>query len=156
MRTLVIYYSRDGHTKTVAEAIAAALQADCEAIRETQTRDGIKGWLTAGRDATLKKDTAIEPTKFDPQNYDLVIIGTPVWAFTMASGVRTWLMQHGKNLKRVAFFATMGGMGDKRAFQHMQELSGNITPIATASFIDKKIAANEHQSTLQEFIGKLK
>jgi len=152
MKTLIVYYSRTGHTRTIARELADALQADLEEIRETKSREGMAGYISAGKDATLKKATPIEPTSIDPNTYDLVIIGTPVWAFTMASGIRTWLTEHGKNLKKVAFFATMGGRGDERTFARMQELSQ--APIATATFIDKKIAKGEYKEELDEFVKK--
>ena len=154
MKTLVVYYSRGGHTKKVATEIARALTADLEEIQEIKSRDGVIGWLNAGRDATLKKLTDIEPATFDPADYDLVIIGTPIWAYTMASGIRTWLTSYGTKLNQVAFFATMGGSGDKRAFKHMEELSGK-PPKATATFIDKLITQGTHESQLEIFINQL-
>jgi flavodoxin len=153
MSTLIVYYSRTGHTRTIARELADALSADLEGIRETKSRTGMMGYLSAGKDATLKKAMPIEPTSINPSTYDLVIIGTPVWAFTMASGIRTWLTEHGKDLKKVAFFATMGGRGDERTFAHMQELCGQA-PIATATFIDKKIAKGEYKEDLDTFVKK--
>lgn len=154
MKTLVVYYSRDGHTKIVAKEMAAALAADIEEIRELKSRKGIFGWLLAGHDASRKKPTEIATFNTDPNGYDLVIIGTPVWAFTMTPAIRTWLTKYGKNLKNVAFFATMGGSGDKRTFTKMEELCGRL-PIITGSFIDKKVVHGEHKAKLDEFLQKL-
>jgi flavodoxin len=151
MEILVVYYSRDGHTRTAAETIAKALNAEIEEIQEVKSRKGMLGYLSAGKDAMLKTITEIKPFSKDPTQYDLVIIGTPIWGLTMACGVRSWLTQYGKDLKKVAFFATMGGAGDKRAFTQMEELCAK-SPIATASFIDKKIERNEHQEKLETFI----
>lgn len=153
MKTLIVYYSRTGHTKAIASELAIALSADLEEIRETKSRVGFIGALLAGKDATLQKTTPIEPSFVDPSTYDLVIIGTPVWAFTMASGVRTWLTEHGKKLKKVAFFASMGGRGDQRTFDHMEQLCGQ-EPIATATFIDKKSDINSQ--VLTTFLEKLR
>lgn len=156
MKTLIIYYSRDGHTKKVAEQLKEKLMADCFELQEVQSRLGIVGWLKAGKDATLKKITEIIEPNLDLPNYDLVIIGTPVWAFTMASAVRGWLDKYGKQLPLIAFFVTMSRSGDKRTFQHMEELCGK-EPIATAAFIDKKIDLDtpEYNLVLDEFITKL-
>ena len=152
MKTLIVYYSRSGHTKTIADELVKRLSADSEEIHETKSRTGIIGYLRAGKDATFKKATPIESCAIDPSGYDLVIIGTPVWAFTMAGGVRTWLTEHGKKLKQVAFFATMGGSGDKRTFVHMEDLCGQA-PIATTTFIDKKIDKGEYQEQLDAFVA---
>ena len=154
MQTLIVYYTRTGYTKTIALELADVLSAELEEIKETKSRAGMVGYLSAGKDATLQKATPIEFSDIDPITYDLVIIGTPVWAFTMASGVRTWLTKHGKDLKKVAFFATMGGNGDQRTFTHMQKLCGQA-PIATATFIDKKIAKGEYKEQLDAFVKKI-
>ena len=154
MKTLVVYFSRDGHTRTVAQEIATALDADIEEIREFKSRKGILGWVTAIVDIMRKNPIHIKPTSIDPTIYDLVVVGTPVWGFTLSPGTRSWLAQHGKNLKKVAFFVTMGGSGDKRTFTNMEELCGQ-PPFAATAFIDKKIEKNEHKPELDVFLNLL-
>lgn len=152
MKTLIVYYSRSSHTKKVAEEIRDSLSADIEEIRETQSRDGFVGYLNAAKDAVLKKDSDVIELTCDPKNYDLVIIGTPVFAFNMAGAVRSFLNKYGKEIKEVAFFATMGGSGDKRTFANMKELCRS-EPFATASFIDKEIVKGTHQENLKHFVN---
>jgi len=155
MKTLVVYYSRDGHTKIVVEEISKAVGADIYEIKETQSRAGIMGWILACKDAMLKKATAIEPSTIEPVNYDCVIVGSPVWALTIPSAVRSWFTQYGKSLKKTIFFVTMGGNGDKRAFSHMEALCAG-KPLLTATFIDKEIAKGEHKAKLDVFIAQIK
>jgi len=78
MKTLVAFYSRDGHTKRVAEIIANALNAELDEIVDKKPRKGFLGFLRAGYDATRRKTTEISFTK-NPTDYDIVVIGTPVW-----------------------------------------------------------------------------
>lgn len=175
MKTLIVYYSRTGNTRSAARALSQALAryggpsmpeehsgSDIDEISDTVNRDGVMGYLSAGRDATFKRTTEIEyAADYNVGDYDLVLIGTPVWAFTMAPAIRTWLSIHGPEVKKAAFFCTMGGSGDKRTFEHMQELLGQA-PLATLSLIDKDIRrgslgaidnfaqqllASEHKST---------
>jgi flavodoxin len=130
MKTLVVFYSRTGTTRRVAEAISASLNCDREEIFDTKDRAGVWGYLAAGRDASLKRPTAIREMRVDPAAYDLVIVGTPVWAFTAVPAVRTFLANSKGRLKKVAFFCTQGGMGDKGAFRDMEETCGQ-KPLAT-------------------------
>lgn len=156
MKTLIIYYSRDGHTRIVADVLALQLKADSCEIKEPTSRAGLKGWLRSGKEAWQKKITEIIDPEIDPAKYDLVVIGTPIWASTMSCAVRSWLTKYGKQLpKKIAFFATMNCSGDKKAFRHMEELCSK-TPIATAAFIAKKVAATNYQEQLAEFAKKLK
>jgi menaquinone-dependent protoporphyrinogen IX oxidase len=58
--------------------------------------------------------------------YDLVLIGTPIWACTMASPVRSFLQEYKEKLPRVAFFCTMGGDDASDTFSEMEDLSEKL------------------------------
>lgn len=123
MKALVVFYSRTGTTKKVAAAIADFLKADLEELIDQKKRSGIIGWLRAGRGAIKKELTDLGPLSKDPGAYDLVIIGTPVWAGTMSIAVRTFISQNKAGIKKAAFFCTCGGKA-KNTFQEMEDLLG--------------------------------
>ena len=109
MKILIVYYSRTGLTKKVGAKLAAALSADQEVITDKTERAGVIGYLRCGREAIKKEQPDIDPIKFDPAAYDLVIVGTPVWAAHMSSPIRSYLSEQKDKIKRIAFFATQGG-----------------------------------------------
>ena len=94
MKTLVVYYSRTGTTKKVAETISSMIESDIERIIDTKKRAGPFGGLAAAKDAILKRLTKIEATKNDPSDYDLVIIGTPIWVGAMSAPIRSYITQN--------------------------------------------------------------
>ncbi len=158
MRILVVYYSRTGITARACRAIADALEAretpsgqeievQIEELVDKKNRDGALGWLRGGKDAATKAETEIEPTKTRPEDFDLVVLGTPVWAGTCAPAVRTYCTREAQNLPMVAFVATMGGRGDAGAFRDMQQLTGR-QPVATLSLIDKAVRAERQDDYL--------
>jgi flavodoxin len=153
MKALVAFYSRTGTTKKAAVEIARLLKADVDEIIDKKNRKGAVGYMLAGRDATLKKLTAIE-TKKDASKYDLVVIGTPVWAFTVSSPVRTYLTQNKGRLKRVAFFCTEDGSGSQRAFKAMSEICGNI-PKAHLALRTKDVWKGNVEEKIKEFVENL-
>ncbi|MCL5260616.1 MAG: hypothetical protein M1561_02885 [Gammaproteobacteria bacterium] len=155
MKTLIVYYSLTGKAKTIAEVIAKNLTADIEAIQDQKDRRGIWSKIVAGFESMQKKSTTIAAAKFNPNDYDLVIIGTPVWVSGMTPAVRAWLTQYANSLKRVAFFATMGGSGDIKTFKEMEALA-NKKPIATVAFTDRNIVKNNYQQQLDSFLAALK
>ncbi|OPY25352.1 MAG: flavodoxin [Methanocella sp. PtaU1.Bin125] len=124
MRALLVYYSRTGHTRKIAEEITKELQCDMDEIIDTVNRSGAGGFMTCGRQATKKELTKILPPKKDPSQYDVVIIGTPVWALTMSSPVRTYIVENKDKLKKVAFFITFGGFGAESTFHDLEDLCG--------------------------------
>lgn len=154
-RTLVAYYSRTGVTKTVAEAIAGGLGADLEELIDTKSRKGPLGFVIAAKDALRKKLTRIEPVTKTPADYDLVVIGTPVWAGTMASAVRTYLSQRGSEIKKVALFCTQGGSSPGHALEDMQELCGK-PPVETLSLRTKTVKSGNFAEAADAFVERLK
>lgn len=120
MKVLTVYYSRSGNTERVAQKIAKRMGSDIDRIVDMKDRDRtFNGWLIAGKDASQKMETDIAFNK-DPDDYDLVIVGTPVWAWTMTPAIRTYLSQ--RQFKKVAFFCTYAALKGK-TFKHMEELS---------------------------------
>jgi len=159
MKALVVYYSRTGNTKRVAEALAEALrQRKCDAtleeIVERKDRSGLLGWLRAGRDATLNKETEIEEMKNDAAEFDVVVVGTPVWAFTATPAVVTFLRRYGGKIKKAAFFCTLNSKGARRALARMGKVSGK-NPIAEAAFYAKSIKKGEFVKEVEDFARSL-
>jgi len=79
MKTLVAYYSLQKHTEKVAKLIARYMRADLEIIKDTKYRDHLKSWQGGAFDEELRSSTKIHPIKYNTKDYDLVIMGTPIW-----------------------------------------------------------------------------
>jgi flavodoxin len=154
MKTLVVFYSRTGTTKRVGEEIAKALKSDVEEIKDLAgNRLGIKGWIISGKESSLKKLPLIKKIERDLSKYDLVIIGTPVWAFTMASPIRTFIKVYKNEFKNVAFFCTHEG-GPKNTLKNMEELSGKKAIVGID--INRKRLDKEIESKIKFFINRTK
>lgn len=121
-RYLVAYYSWTGNTAKVAKRIAETLAADIEEIHEFKPRVGAFAFPAALVDSLLKKSAPIwEPTK-SMANYDVVILGCPVWASNMATPMRSFIMQEYSAIKQVGLFCILGGSGGKTHLTRMAEL----------------------------------
>jgi len=94
-KTLVIYYSRTGNTKLISETIAKEMGADIVEIKEVNLdRLGFWGFAGAGWDAFLDNHSEITPRKIQLQEYDTVIIASPIWSWHFATPIRTLLQTH--------------------------------------------------------------
>ena len=155
MKTLILYYSRTGTTKKVALKLAEALQAEVEEVFDTVNRAGVLGYVTAGRSATMKKLTKIKPLTSNLADYDLVIIGTPIWAWDVSTPIRTLLSEQKDKIKQTAFFCTEGGSGDEKAFVNMAWII-NKKPLAVLALLTKEVAQNNFVEKLNEFVNKIK
>lgn len=137
MKTLVVYYSLTGHTRRVAERLARLLDGSALAITEPVPRHGMTGYGRSLYEAVSGRDARIEPPLRDPAAYDLVLIGTPVWAWHLSSPVRALARRWATRLPQVAFFATMGGSGSDRAFEELRRLVGR-KPLAELALTERE------------------
>ena len=119
---LCIYYSRTGVTRGVMKEMAEALDAEIVMITDGLDRSGTLGYFMCGMDAMRRGTHRIKPyvTKKPLSDYDMVIIGTPVWAGRCSSVVRGFLKRHGLELSRVAYVITRASDdANKDVFQQM-------------------------------------
>jgi flavodoxin len=153
-RILIVYYSRSGTTRKVAESLAAALKCDSEEIVEAKSRSGILGYLRSVIEARRRSPAAIALPTRDPSSYDLIVIGTPVWAWSLSSPVRAYMMANAARLPAVAFFCTLGGAGSDRAFAQMQDVAGK-PPRASFAVTAQDVASGASAPRLAGFVRAL-
>jgi len=118
MKKVVAYYSRTSHTKFISEKIAQFLGADLCEITDKKNRDGRRGFLGGGSDAMREKLTDIEVSSL-VEGYELVIIGTPVWANKITPAIRKFIVTNDFKEKAVALFVTLDGNKSEKALENM-------------------------------------
>jgi flavodoxin len=153
-RILVVFYSRDGHTRRIASRIAAACQADLEEITDTTSRDGPLGYLRSALEAVLGMAASVHSGRRSPQDYALVVVGTPVWGWNMSSPVRRYLLLHAGRLPKVACFCTHGSSGPAKVLANMGELAGRV-PVASLALKDSECDGASYPRELQRFAREL-
>ena len=121
-KTLIIYYSAQGHTKKIAEQIATNLNADLFEITPKQpyTEEDLD-WTNdnsrASREFANESERDVELTTTDVPNwsdYDIVIIGYPIWWGISAWPVNSFIKAQNFTDKTVIPFCTShsSGLGD--------------------------------------------
>lgn len=126
-KVLVVYYSLEGTTKRVAGLIAEPTDADLLALRPRKEipTGGFLKYPLGGFQALTKQKPALHPLGKDPQEYDLLFIGTPVWAGYYTPALRSFFAQTDLQDRAVALFCTHRG-GPGRTLGAMRaELGGN-------------------------------
>lgn len=155
---LIAYYSLTGRTERVAEEIVSKLKSDVEKIIDKKKRKGLFGFLFAGRDAFRERLTEIEKPSKDPSKYDLVILGTPVWAGNITPALRTYLNLFKGSFKKLAFFTTSGGRDYGKLSEKVANITG-IKPMSYAGFSKKELHQKNRKifdEKLVEFLKELK
>lgn len=154
MKTLVVFYSRTGNTRKLARLIAGAMHAEIEEITDRVKRRGVLGFLRSGNEVSFGRRVEILPLSNDPREFDLVIIGTPVWRVSVSSPVRTYLQDHAAELRQVAFFCTMGSFGSRYVFNEMRELCGKA-PLATLARTERRLMSADLPDAVAAFAAPL-
>jgi len=125
MKIAVVYYSLTGNVKSVANKISSALGADevCLVPTKAYPDKGFRKFFWGGKSAVMGEKPQLEPYTFG--KYDLVVLGTPVWASTFAPPLRTFIADNSSVLQGVpvaAFVCLSGGGGDKALAKLQNEL----------------------------------
>lgn len=155
LRTLIVYYSRSGVTKNLAAALVTKMECDHEQIVDLTERSGFRGYWRSVAQARQLMPSAIMPPRRDPAAYDLVVIGTPVWGWSVSPPVRAYLLTNRFSLPDVAFFCTMTIGGGAAAFRQMQHLSGKV-PRAVMAITKREAAHHGFKDRLEAFLDAAK
>jgi len=156
MKALVVFYSRTGNTKSVAEMIAGELKADVAELVDKRGRGGLLGFLKAGRDAVKERITELEPLGHHPGDYDLIFLGSPVWASNPAPAVRTFVQSHDLSGKKVALFCTMNARGGEEACAALKELIRGAEVVGHLAVAMKKKAQDQLAAEVIQWVAQWK
>lgn len=151
---LIVFYSRTGATQHVAMQLAEKLGSHTLVIRDARPRDGMLGYIRSLLEAIRRSLPGIRHPYIDLARYDLVVLGSPVWAGHLSSPMRRFLYDSQGKIRRAAFFCTMGGRGADTTFSDMQSLIGKA-PEATLALIRGDALSENRSSQIDEFVAKL-
>lgn len=92
-KKLIVYYSYTGHTKMIAERIKEKLNCDILEIKPVKPYSTDYDLVVSEEqnNSSSNKMPEIEEISIDLSNYNEIIIGTPVWWYTIAPVIRTFL-----------------------------------------------------------------
>ena len=130
---LVVYFSRTGNTKEVAEKIAAVTGADLYEITAAQEyTDGDLDWNNENSRTTKEQnDTSVRPEiGSDPvslEGYSTIYIGYPIWWGQEPRIMDTFVESCNFDGKTVIPFCTSASSGIGSSGSNLEALAGNGT-----------------------------
>ena len=156
MKTIIIFYSLDGGTKNAAEIIAKELDADTLQLDTIKSLpDGKIKFFTGGGQVCLGICPKLKDYSFSPDDYDRIILGTPIWAGKYAPAIRTFLKSFKAAEKVTAVFTSSGSGNNEGCINALKKQLPGIKH--TVSLVDKTCPGAENNSEkLQAFINELK
>ena len=125
-KILIVYYSLTGNTQFIAEALRETIEADIlelKPVKELNPESGTK-FMWGGFQSTMKKKPELMDFNINPLEYDLIILGTPVWAWNISPPMRTFLSMFDLHSKNVALLMSHAGDGIKAMVRFKEILEG--------------------------------
>lgn len=116
-KVLVAYFSAQGHTKAVAEKVAAVTGGTLFEIEPLvpYSEADLDGWSDSSRSTLEARDRSRRPeikSKMDDfDRYDVIYLGFPIWWYTAPTIINTFLENYNTEGKTIVPFATSGGSG---------------------------------------------
>lgn len=155
MRSLVVFYSLTGTTRTLAGAIAQELGADiAEIFCARYGRTFIGAW-NIGLDMWTGRLPEVHVETAPLSSYGLLIAGAPLWGGRAAAPIRSYLAARRGGLPRTAFFLTYGGTATERAFSGMEEAAG-VSAAGRLAVKTRDVAGASCQEAVKVFAAALR
>ena len=107
-KVLVVYYSLTGHTKDIAEQIAAKTGADIFEIKTIETYSSPSVYMKSKKELTSKNYPELQGSLPNVADYDTIFVGGPVWWYTMTPALYSYLKVTDFGGARVVPFSTQG------------------------------------------------
>jgi flavodoxin len=149
-KVLVVYFSLTGHTREIAEKIKSETGADVYEIKTAEEMPSGPSLYTRSREQIKSGNyPALQGNIPDMESYDLVFVGAPVWWYTVAPPVLSFLNQVDFKGRKVVPFSTQGS-NVGTFFEDFKKKAENARVLQGASFnnlpkkygkaVDNKIA----------------
>lgn len=155
MKTIIVYYSYTGTTKKYVEKMQEILNCDLLEIKPKKDIKvkGFAAYVIGGLKVAKKDAPELQDYHFSAEEYDHIILATPVWAFTFAPAMRSFLEKEKLHGKKISYFMTHMG-GPKKAMEKFKEaLSGNI--VLDGLDVNSKDSEEENLEKIKSWIKKL-
>ena len=153
LKVLTVYFTRTGNTERVVKKVHESVGGDVELIKEPVSRKGILGWIRSGGQNSRREAAEITPPQYDPTDYDLVILASPIWAGAVSSPMRGYMMENRDKLSKTAVFLSNDSGDVENALSEIHEILLN-QPLVEGSLQRSKIKT-EFESTVSAFIDKI-
>ncbi len=154
-KVLVAYYSYSGNTKSVAQKIQNQTGGDVFEIKTV--KEYPKNYNEVVEQAKKEKASDFRPelqSKVDNiKDYDVVFIGTPVWWYTMAPALKTFISENDLSGKTIVPFCTHGGGGESSTFTDIAKLAPNSKTVKGFSVYERGSASTDKD--IQNWIKSL-
>ena len=128
-KTLIVYFSWGGNTRTVANHIHDLIGGDIVEVETVVPYPDTYEEVTQIAPGELESDYRPElKTKVENMDeYDTLIVGTPIWGGRLTPAMKSFLAGYDLSGKSIAPFCTHGGSGTAQSVSDIRSVCPNST-----------------------------
>ncbi|MEN4919034.1 hypothetical protein ABE485_10195 [Achromobacter spanius] len=124
MRIGIVFYSRTGTGRTVAQRLASISGWPVHEVRDAAPRIGLIGDLRCVVDCLFKRNPDFRFDGPSLDQFDHLVLIAPVWMRSLAAPMRSFLLAQGRLIKAYSVICVMSGYGGFRAVDDVAAIAG--------------------------------
>jgi len=155
---IVLFVTRDGHSRALAAEIGKRLEAPVHEIVDLVKRKGLVGYIRAGAQAWRKKATPIKDPGVAPEGVKFVVLVQPVWASAICPPIRSWLLAHRSELGRARLALLASNISSPSAglrANYEMEFGEVFGPLAAFAVVSQRLGERERSKIINDFAAAL-
>ncbi|RDK06387.1 flavodoxin family protein [Cupriavidus lacunae] len=154
----IVYYSRTGTVRQVAEAIAARSGWPLAEVADTKSRAGILGDLRCVIDNLFQRQVEYRYNGPALDRYEHVVVLAPVWMGRLAAPMRSFLAASVGTpplAARVSAICVMAARGGFQAEAEIARLTGK-KPAPALVLLERDVMSGEAAAEIDDFVRALR
>ncbi len=155
-KMLVTYFSASGVTGKVAKELAKIGNADLFEIKpQVPYTDADLKWMNpmarCNKEKFGKKDVPVEGRVENMSEYDLILIGFPIWYYGAPNIINTFVKDYDFSGKKIALFATSGGSDITKSPEKLKPYLSD-----TAEIVGAKLFRGADEEEMKQWLEQLR
>ena len=155
-KKLVTYFSASGVTGKVAKELAKIGNADLFEIKpQVPYTDADLKWMNpmarCNKEKFGKKDVPVEGRVENMSEYDLILIGFPIWYYGAPNIINTFVKDYDFSGKKIALFATSGGSDITKSPEKLKPYLSD-----TAEIVGAKLFRGADEEEMKQWLEQLR
>ena len=150
----VVYVTRTGHARQLAERVAALVGGKAAEIGDPANRKGIFNYLKSGGQAVKGSASPFVDPGVDLSGASAVVMVQPIWASSICPPLRGWIQAHRAELqgKKLGLLSTnKGSSGDPVKAKFEKEFG----PLAAFALVRERDDEQTKEKALAAFVAAL-
>ncbi|NLX48742.1 MAG: ArsR family transcriptional regulator [Methanospirillum sp.] len=147
MRVVIVFYSLSGNTRRVAKLLASRLAGpDLVEVHDRHQYSTLTAYASGAPRAMRGEVAEVDPSEIEVGDYDLVVLGSPVWAFSPTPAVNGIVAAlRGIEGKEVVIFVTSAGVPGDAAGKLQAASEARGARVRGSVAFDRKDLDNERK-----------